>query len=144
MEGKVSERYTAQEFAECYALRGYGRKRDALNWLAERGMDTATEDDFQRCYDYTNKQVIWPRNSRYIALGSDGWNPSAPQHQPNSRGESFSAMMRRAQQDLDRAEKAMTAAGNALQKVADAARTSSDLIRQITEADGTVGSPIEQ
>lgn len=101
----MSDVYTAEEFAACYSLRGYGRKKDALNWLEENGRTAAEEADFEKCWHALNRPVIYPRQSRYIALGADGWNPSAPGNQPNSRGESFNAMMRRAQRELDKLKK---------------------------------------
>lgn len=101
----MTERYSAQEFAACYSLRGYGRKKAALKWLEENGMDIAEESDFERCYYALNQPVIWPRSSRYIALGSDGWNPIDPKNLPNSRGESYNAMMRRAQREMDALER---------------------------------------
>lgn len=102
----MSEIYTAGEFADCYWLRGYGRKKDALKWLEENGMETAEEADFERCYHAMNQPVIWPRNGRYIALGSNGWNPIDHENLPNSRGETYNAMMRRAQRDIDNLERA--------------------------------------
>lgn len=103
----MSDTYTAEEFAACYSLRGYGRKKDALKWLEESGRTAAEEADFERCYHALNQPVMYPRSSKYIALGSDGWNPSAPGNLPNSRGESFGAMMRRAQLDIDQLERAV-------------------------------------
>lgn len=102
----MSERYTAEEFAACYSLRGYGRKMDALKWLEESGMRAADESDFQRCYHALNEAVIRPRSSRYIALGADGWNPVDPEHLPNRPGTSYGAIMRRARRDLDALERA--------------------------------------
>lgn len=102
----MSDTYTAEEFATGYSLRGYGRRKDALRWLEENGMSAAEEADFERCYHALNQPVMYPRDSKYIALGSDGWNPSAPGNTPNSQGESFNAMMRRAQLDIDRLERA--------------------------------------
>lgn len=102
----MSEIYTAEEFAASFSLRGYGRKKAALKWLEENGMDTAEEADFERCYHALNQPVIWPRNGRYIALGSNGWNPIDPENLPNSRGETYNAMMCRAQREIDRLERA--------------------------------------
>lgn len=42
------DKYSRDEFAECYALRGYGRKKDALAWLGDR--EEAREEDFERCW----------------------------------------------------------------------------------------------
>ena len=101
----MSDTYTAEEFAACYSMRGYGRRKDALKWLEESGRRAAEEADFERCYHALNQPAMYPRSSKYIALGSDGWNPSAPGNLPNSQGESFNAMMRRAQRELDALEK---------------------------------------
>lgn len=103
----MTDRYTAEEFAKLFSLRGYGKKRDALKWLEENGMTEAEEADFEKCYHALNRPVMYPRQGKYIALGSDGWNPSAPGNLPNSRGDSFNAMMRRAQLDIERLERAV-------------------------------------
>ena len=102
----MSDTYTAEEFAACYSLRGYGSKKDARQWMQENGMREAEESDFEKCYHALHQPVMYPRQGKYIALGSDGWNPSAPGNQPNSRGKSFNAMMRRAQREIDRLEHA--------------------------------------
>lgn len=103
----MSDVYTAEEFAACYSLRGYGRKKDALKWLEKSRMEAAEEADFEKCYHALNQPVMYPhRAGKYTALGADGWNPSAPGNQPNSRGESFNTMIRRAQWEIDRLEHA--------------------------------------
>lgn len=87
--------YTAEEFAECFWRRGYGKKRQAVKWLEDNGVTTPTEDDFERCYRDVQAEMILPRNRRYIAMRCDGVNYSEPQHQPNSDGSSWAAVMRR-------------------------------------------------
>ena len=37
----MSDTYTAEEFAACYSMRGYGRRKDALKWLEESGRRAA-------------------------------------------------------------------------------------------------------
>lgn len=101
----MQESYTADEFAACYGLRGYGRKKDALKWLNENGMETAAEADFEKCYHDLEARRVQPHGNRCIAMRIDGVNPSAPQHQPNSRGSSYSAQMMQAQREIDATER---------------------------------------
>ena len=98
----MNDTYTPDEFARCYSLRGYGRKKDAMKWLEEHGMAAATEADFERCYHDLNEPKI---TSRRIGLWCDGQNPSDPQHAPNSSGKSYNAQMMRAQWEIDSTEK---------------------------------------
>ena len=94
--------YSLDEFALCYSLRGYGRKKDAMKWLEEHSMAAAIEADFERCYHAINAPKI---TSRRIGLWCDGQNPSDPQHAPNSRGKSFNAQMMQAQREIDATER---------------------------------------
>lgn len=102
----MSDTYTAEEFAACYALRGYGRRKEAAQWLADNGMTAAEEPDFERCWRAQNPETIQAHRSRYIAMGADGFNPCDPQHQPNSSGEGYATLMRRAQNSADAADRA--------------------------------------
>ncbi len=101
----MQEIYTADEFAACYGLRGYGRKKDALKWLQENGMETAAEADFEKCYHELEARRVQSHGNRCIAMRIDGVNPSAPQYQPNSRGSSYNAQMMQAQREIDATER---------------------------------------
>lgn len=105
MQESVCHTYTAAEFVRIYGLRGYGSKKDALKWLAENGMETAHESDFERCYYDLQERRIEPHGRKYIAMRTDGTNQSAPQNQPNSKGLSFNAQMMRAQREIDATER---------------------------------------
>lgn len=102
-----NDTYSAEEFAKCYSLRGYGKKQDALDWLKKQGMKEAAESDFQRCYHDMSDRIIKPHTNKYIAMRCDGQNISAPQNQPNSRGATFAAQMSKAQRDLDALERSI-------------------------------------
>lgn len=84
------DKYTRQEFAECFALRGYGSKKTALAWLGDR--QEAHEADFEQCYRDTQKHQIRPI---HYGVGADGQNLSDPQHMGNSRGQAASHIIRR-------------------------------------------------
>lgn len=101
----MEDTYTADDFAVCYGLRGYGRKKDALKWLDENGMEMAHESDFERCYYDLQERRIKPHGRKYIAMRADGTNQSAPQNQPNSKGKSYNALMRDAQREIDATER---------------------------------------
>lgn len=101
----MEDTYTAAEFVRIYGLRGYGSKKDALKWLAENGMETALESDFERCYYDLQERRIEPHGRKYIAMRIDGTNQSAPQNQPNSKGKSYNALMRDAQREIDATER---------------------------------------
>lgn len=98
----MNDTYTLEEFAKCYSLRGYGRRKDALAWMQTHGMEEATEADFERCYHALNAPKI---TSRRISLWCDGQNPSDPQHMPNSKGKSYNAEMMQAQREIDSTER---------------------------------------
>lgn len=98
----MNDTYTLEEFARCYSLRGYGRKKDALAWMQAQGMEAATEADFERCYHDIN---IEPIKSRRIGLWSDGRNPCDPAHVKNSCGKSYNAQMMQAQREIDATER---------------------------------------
>lgn len=85
------DNYSREEFAECYSLRGYGRKKDALAWLGDR--EEATEEDFMRCYHDMDKPKYWEHPAP--GLAADGQNMDSAEKMGNSRGQTFSAMMRR-------------------------------------------------
>lgn len=99
--------YTPEDFAHCVSLRGYGKRKDALEWCRENGIEAPTEDDFEACYRDLNKPVIQRRNSPYIALNIDGSNPVATQNVANSYGASYNAQMRRELRELDKLERAL-------------------------------------
>ena len=101
----MQEIYTADEFAACYGLRGYGRKKDALKWLKENGIETAVEADFEKCYHELEARQITARGRKWIAMRIDGTNQSAPQHMGNSRGKSYNAQMMQAQREIDATER---------------------------------------
>ena len=101
----MEDTYTAAEFVRIYGLRGYGRKKDALAWMQEQGMEEATDADFERCYHDLNQEHITARGRKWIAMRIDGTNQSAPQNQPNSKGLSFNAQMMRAQREIDATER---------------------------------------
>ena len=98
----MNDTYTPDEFARCYSLRGYGRKKDALAWMQTQGIEEATDADFERCYHDLNVQPI---TSRRIGLWCDGTNQSAPQNMGNSRGKSYNAQMMQAQREIDATER---------------------------------------
>lgn len=102
----MSDTYTLEEFSRCYSLRGYGRKKEAAEWMLERRMDDATDDDFERCYHDLHQNQITARGCKWIAMCSDGQNMAAPSNMENSRGKSFNALMREAQREIDAAERA--------------------------------------
>ena len=101
----MQDTYTADEFATCYSMRGYGRKKDALKWLRENCIETAIDADFEKCYYDMNPPMVIAHGRKYIAMRIDGVNQSAPQNQPNSNGESFNAQMMKAQRELDATER---------------------------------------
>ena len=50
--------YTPEEFANCYVLRGYGKKKAALKWCNENNRSILGEGDFELCYHALNQPVI--------------------------------------------------------------------------------------
>ena len=44
----MNDTYTRKEFAESYSVRGYGRKKDALKWLDENGIEIAHKDIYKK------------------------------------------------------------------------------------------------
>ena len=64
--------YTPEEFARCYSLRGYGRKKDALAWMQVQCMDAANDTDFERCFHDLNQEQITARGCKWIAMRIDG------------------------------------------------------------------------
>lgn len=103
----MTDIYSPEEFALCFSLRGYGRKKEALKWLEDQGMTEAGEEDFERCYHALNVEMILPHARPFVALRRDGQNYSAPQHQPNSRGDSFAKQMLREQRYSDALDRAI-------------------------------------
>ena len=101
----VIDTYTPEEFARCYSLRGYGRKKDALAWMQVQCMETANETDFERCFHDLNHEQITARGHKWIAMRIDGTNQSAPQNMGNSRGKSYNAQMIQAQREIDATER---------------------------------------
>lgn len=101
----VNYTYTPEEFARCYSLRGYGRKKDALAWMQSQGMEEATDADFERCFHDLNQEQITARGRKWIAMRIDGTNQSAPQNMGNSRGKSYNAQMMQAQREIDATER---------------------------------------
>lgn len=101
----MSDTYTPEEFAKCYSLRGYGRKKDALAWMQVQCMEEATEADFERCFHDLNQEQITARSRKWIAMRIDGTNQSAPQNMGNSRGKSYNAQMMQAQREIDATER---------------------------------------
>ncbi len=101
----MQERYTAEEFARCYGLRGYGSRKDALKWLKAQGMETAQEADFERCYHELNDCRVVAHGRKWTAMRIDGTNQSAPQHMGNSKGKSYNAQMMQAQREIDATER---------------------------------------
>ena len=97
----MNDTYTLEEFARCYSLRGYGRKKYALAWMQALGMEEATEADFERCFHDLNQEQITARGRKWIAMRIDGTNQSAPQNMGNSRGKSYNAQMMQAQREID-------------------------------------------
>ena len=84
----MSEFYTDVEFANVFSLRGYGKKKDALKWLKDHGMDHAFEEDFVKCYRDVNPEYI-------------GHTNYDPKNIVNNEGESFEDCMRREQRKTD-------------------------------------------
>lgn len=84
------EKYSRNEFAACYSLRGYGSKKVALAWLGDR--EEAYEDDFEKCYHEMKKPEF--RRSHH-GLTSDGQNMDSASRMGNSRGPSFASQIRR-------------------------------------------------
>lgn len=103
----MTDTYSPEEFALCFSLRGYGRKKDALKWLQDQGMNEAEETDFERCYHDLSEEKIRPHRNPFTALWRDGQNFSAPQHQPNSRGDSFAKQMLRELRSTDALDRAI-------------------------------------
>ena len=101
----MNDTYTPEEFARCYSLRGYGRKKDALAWMQTYGMEEATEADFERCFHDLNQERITARGRKWIAMRIDGTNQSAPKYMGNSRGKSYNAQMMQAQREIDATER---------------------------------------
>ena len=97
--------YTPEEFARCYSLRGYGRKKDALAWMQVQCMEAANETDFERCFHDLNHEQITARGRKWIAMRIDGTNQSEPQYMGNSRGKSYNAQMMQAQREIDATER---------------------------------------
>lgn len=51
--------YTPEDFARCFSLRGYGKRKDALKWCETHGVNAPTEEDFERCWrDLMMRQPI--------------------------------------------------------------------------------------
>lgn len=50
--------YTPEEFASCYVLRGYGKKKAALKWCEQNDLQTLTEDAFEQCWHDLNRTPI--------------------------------------------------------------------------------------
>lgn len=101
----MNDTYTPDEFARCYSLRGYGRKKDALAWMQTQGMEEASDADFERCFHDLNQEQITARGRKWIAMRIDGTNQSAPQNMGNSRGKSYNAQMMQAQREIDATER---------------------------------------
>ena len=97
----MNDTYTLEEFARCYSLRGYGRKKDALAWMQVQCMEAANDTDFERCYHDLNQEQMTARGHKWIAMRIDGTNQSAPQNMGNSRGKSYNAQMMQAQREID-------------------------------------------
>ena len=76
----MNDRYTPEEFATAYSLRGYGKKAKALEWMKSQGIAYATESTFEKCYyDLRNRKVIKHR-VKGAAMTIDCQNMSAPEH----------------------------------------------------------------
>ena len=101
----MNDTYTPEEFARCYSLRGYGRRKDALAWMQTQGREEATEADFEPCFHDLNQEQITARGRKWIAMRIDGTNQSAPQNMGNSRGKSYNAQMMQAQREIDATER---------------------------------------
>lgn len=99
--------YTPEDFARCFSLRGYGKRKAALEWCEENGVTAPTEDDFERCWRDLDKPVIRRHGGPYVALNIDGSNPVAASNVCNSYGASYNAQMRRELKELDKLERAL-------------------------------------
>lgn len=97
-----SDIYTAEEFAEAFWRRGYGKKKHALKWLVENNIVLATEADFMHCYHETQNMAIQQHTAKYIAMYSDGQNPVSAGNTQNSNGKSFAAQMAEEMYEMDR------------------------------------------
>ena len=102
----MNDTYTRTEFAASYSMRGYGRKKDALKWLDENGIEIAHESAFEKCYHDLHRERIAARGRKWLAMMCDGQNTSAPSNMGNSRGKSFNALMMDAQREIDAADRA--------------------------------------
>lgn len=69
--------YTAEEFADCYWKRGYGKKRHALEWIDRTGVTVLTESDFERCYHEMQNEMILPHNTVLQVRTEDTFAPYA-------------------------------------------------------------------
>jgi hypothetical protein len=94
--------YTPEDFARCFSLRGYGKRKDALKWCEENSVDAPTEEDFERCYHDLSKPVVRRHGGPYVAMYGDGQNPVSAGNAPNSSGLSFAAQMAIEQREADR------------------------------------------
>ena len=101
----MNDTYTREEFAESYSVRGYGRKKDALKWLDENGIEIAHESAFEKCYHDLHREQITARGRKWPAMTYDGQNMSAPSNMGNSCGKSFNAQMIQAQREIDATER---------------------------------------
>ena len=102
----MNDTYTRKEFAESYSMRGYGRKKDALKWLDENGIEIAHESAFEKCYHDLHREQITARRRKWLAMTYDGQNMPATSNMGNSCGKSFNALMMEAQREIDAADRA--------------------------------------
>lgn len=97
-----ADTYSPEEFADAFWRRGYGKKKQAVQWLSENGVSIATEDDFMRCYHDIQYRQIRSHNRSHISLCSDGQNPVSAGNVPNSCGRSFASLMAEENREMDR------------------------------------------
>lgn len=60
--------YTPEDFARCFSLRGYGKRKDALKWCETHGVNAPTEEDFERCWRDLNKQPLHTHGLANVAI----------------------------------------------------------------------------
>lgn len=60
--------YTPEDFARCFSLRGYGKRKDALKWCETHGVNAPTEEDFERCWRDLQKQPIRSHGLMHVSI----------------------------------------------------------------------------
>lgn len=101
----MSDIYTKRGFAARYVVRGYGSKNEVDKWIKESGRDEFTEVDFEKCYHEIHNRGVIGSEKKCTGKTVDGQDLSAPQKAGNNRDKSFTTLMKKEMDALDRQER---------------------------------------